>query len=245
MQKVAVVTGASYGLGKVIAQKLLNLDYKVYGISRTKPQYDNDNFIWLKADLLVDKQLSDIGVEIPEQKLDLLVNSVGTAFLKKTLDYSDVDFDKMFSLNFRVHAKITKLLFTRLKSGLILNISSLSDRYPEPDWGLYGSSKTALNLFFETMAAEEPSVKIINLLPSYVETPLQHKLSDGTDFDWNLCMQPEGVAYAVEYVLTHLDQFKTGSRVIIEKEVAADDNYRPEKLWTYDATTNKMTVICT
>ncbi len=48
MQKAAVVTGASYGLGAAISNKLIEVGYKVYGISRTKPEIDNTNFIWKK-----------------------------------------------------------------------------------------------------------------------------------------------------------------------------------------------------
>ena len=52
MNKIAVITGASYGLGSSISSKLIELGYKVYGISRTKPSISGPNFIWIKADLL-------------------------------------------------------------------------------------------------------------------------------------------------------------------------------------------------
>jgi len=49
--KTAVVTGASYGLGKSIAEMLLANGFKVYGVSRTDPPIKNKDFIWLKVDL--------------------------------------------------------------------------------------------------------------------------------------------------------------------------------------------------
>ncbi len=201
MTKTAVVTGASYGLGEAISAKLLELGYKVYGVSRTPLKLESSNLVWIKADLLDDSELASISTQIKESSIDLLVNNVGTAFLQKTLDYTDADFEKMFALNFKVHVKITKLLFSRLAGGLILNTSSLSDRYPDSKWGLYGSSKAALNLFFETMAVENDQVKIINLLPSYVDTPLQHALHDQSSFDWDLCMTSAAVADAVGSVI--------------------------------------------
>lgn len=213
---------------------------RFYGISRTQPTLQHDQFIWIKADLLHDSELHAIQGQIAEQKIDLLVNNAGTAFLKKTLDYTDEDFDKMFSLNFKIHAKITKLLFSKLHDGLIINISSLGDRYPDSTWGLYGSSKAAVNMFFETMAEENKQVKIINILPTYVDTPMQHDLHDGTDFDWNLCMKPEDVANAIECVIKNLEKIETGSRVIVDKNVEQNEEYHPEKLWVYFAANKQM-----
>lgn len=240
MSKIAIITGVSYGLGEAISEKLLKLGFKVYGISRTQPTLQNDQFIWIKADLLNDSELNSIPEQVSEQKIDLLVNNAGTAFLRKTLEYTDEDFEKMFSLNFKIHAKITKLLFSKLQGGLIINISSLGDRYPDSMWGLYGSSKAALNMFFETMAEENKEVKIINVLPTYVDTPMQHDLHDGTDFDWNLCMKPEDVANAIEYAIENLEKIETGSRVIVDKNVEQSEEYHPEKLWVYFAANKEM-----
>src|SRR5204863_106430 len=114
MNKIAVLTGASYGLGETISKKLLTLGYKVYGVSRSRPNITSDKFVWIKANLLNDSELAAIFGKVPEQKINLLVNNVGTAFLKKTLEYTDDDFDRMFNLNFKIHAKITKLFFSRL-----------------------------------------------------------------------------------------------------------------------------------
>lgn len=238
--RIAVVSGASYGLGAAICTKLIKIGYKVYGISRTKPQIEDVNFIWLKTDLLNDNQLQMLINRVSEPKIDVLVNNAGICFLKKTLDYTDDDFEKMFGLNFTIHIKVTKLFFEKLSNGLILNISSLSDRYPDPTWGLYSSSKTALNLFFETMAEENKQVKIINILPSYVDTPMQHQIHDNTDFDWSQCMAPEDIAEAIATVISKNENIETGSRVIIDKKVEKNEAYNPEKLWTYSVKTKKL-----
>lgn len=240
MKKTALVTGASYGLGEAISNKLLTLGYKVYGVSRTKPSIDNENFFWIKADLLDNSELNTVPKHIDESSLDLLINNAGICFLKKTLDYTDDDFDIMFNLNFKIHAKLTKLLFDKLTNGLIINISSLADRYPDPTWALYSSSKAALNMFFEIMAAENKQVKIINILPSYVNTPMQHQIHDNTDFDWSQCMLPEDIAEAIRIVLSKSEEIESGSRVIVEKQINEDEQYTPEKLWTYSAKQNKL-----
>lgn len=238
--RIAIVTGASYGLGASIYTKLIKLGYKVYGISRTKPQLEDANFIWLKADLLNDNELQTLINRVTEPQIDLLVNNAGICFLKKTLDYTDDDFDMMFNLNFKVHVKLTKLLFDKVTNGLIINISSLADRYPDPTWGLYSSSKATLNIFFETLAEENKQVKIINILPSYVDTPMQHQIHDNTDFDWSQCMVPEDIAEAIATVLEKSSEIETGSRVIIDKQIDKNEQYSPEKLWTYSVEQNKL-----
>lgn len=49
--KVSVITGASSGIGKDLAEALLKDSWKVYGVSRSKPDIEDENFIWLPCDL--------------------------------------------------------------------------------------------------------------------------------------------------------------------------------------------------
>lgn len=239
--KVAIVTGASYGLGKSIAEVLLQNGYKVYGVSRTKPKITNSSFTWIKTDLTEDDELGGIGAQIKEEKIDLLVNSAGNVVVQKASVYSEEGFNQIYDLNFKAPIKLAIQLLPKLLDGMIVNISSDSDRSPDPDFGLYGSSKAALNIFFETMAAENPSVKIINLLPSYIDTPLLHKLFDNTDFDWSLCMSVIEVAQSLMNISKDRDKFDSGSRILILKQNYEDGIYNPEKLWVY--TTNNQSVV--
>jgi len=120
---------------------------EVYGISRSRPSIESPHFIWLKADLMDSSDITKIPTFIQEKAIDLLVNNAGTAFEKPALDYTDDDFEKMFTLNFKAPIKLTKALFPQLSNRLVVNISSVSDRYPDPLYGLYASSKAALNIF--------------------------------------------------------------------------------------------------
>jgi short-subunit dehydrogenase len=239
--KNAVVTGASYGLGKAICEVLLSNNYLVYGISRSEPSIKGINFIWIKADLTKSTDIANIASQIHENTIEVLVNNAGTAFEKPALDFSDEDFDKVFGLNFVAPIKVTKSLFPKLKSGLVINISSVSDRFPDPLWAMYGSSKTALNLYFETIAEEYKNLKIINLLPSYIDTPLQHKVSDNNkDFSWNSCMETDEVSESIIYIIDHQDTLESGSRVIVTSDSLDDGEYQPEKLWVYNVNSSKI-----
>lgn len=238
--KIAVVTGTSYGLGKSICEELLKNDFKVYGISRTKPPLNHIQFAWIKADLTNTSDINFIGTSIQEDHIDLLVNNAGHVFPLKTLDYTDDDFETMFGLNFKAPIKITCELFPKLDKGLIINISSDSDRFPDPDLALYGSSKAALNIFFETMAAENKNVKIINVLPTYIDTPFLRTFISDEDFDWKKSMKPEDVAEALLGVIKNKNTIESGSRIMIIKQEHADGIYNPEKLWIYTTKNKKF-----
>ena len=142
MIKVAVVSGASYGIGEAISRELLGKNFKVYGISRSVPKISDSKFVWLKADLLDQKQLDSISKMVEEDSVDMLVNNAGTSFSESALEFKDEHFDTIFGLNFKAPIKLTLALMRKLTGGLIVNVSSLADRFPD---GLYGSSKAALN----------------------------------------------------------------------------------------------------
>src|SRR3972149_10738969 len=115
--KIAVVTGISYGLGKSICEVLLKNSFKVYGISRTDPSIENNNFIWIKADLYNDSDIKNLVDKIDEKKLDLLVNNAGTHIEEPALNFSQENFHKIFDLNFIAPILITKTLSKKLENG--------------------------------------------------------------------------------------------------------------------------------
>ena len=239
MAKVAVVSGSSYGIGEAISRKLLEKGFKVYGISRTPAKIDDPRFVWVKADLTKPKEIDSVFSQVKEKSISLLVNNVGTAFSDEILKFSDENFEKMFSLNFKAPIKLTLALFPKLENGLIINISSLADRFPD---GLYSCSKAALNLYFEALATENRRLKVINVLPSYVDTPLLRSLhNDDKDFSWGQTNRPEQIAEFIGYVVENPTEIESGSRVVVVSSAQDDGDYDPEKLWLFITDKRKLT----
>lgn len=241
--KIAVVTGSSYGLGLSISKLLLDNDFKVYGVSRSEPSIKNSNFVWIKTDLLNDNDLKNTIDKIKEEEIDLLVNNAGTAILESSLNLIDKNFDLTFGLNFKAPIKLTCLLKDKLESGLIINISSNSDRFAQKDYGLYSASKAALNIYFDTVAVENKNIKILNLLPSYIDTPLQHKLNDnGNDieFTWDMAMDSDKVAKSILKLFENKDNYPTSSKIMVVSNKLIDDTEDPEKLWYYNVDTEEF-----
>jgi len=239
--KNVVVTGCSYGLGFAICQEFLNSGHRVFGISRTEPKVSNTNFTWIKADLLNDSDISKIHELIGDYSIDILINNAGMTVEKNALDYSNQDFLNVFGLNFVAPIKLTKLFFgDKSSSGLVINISSNSDRYPDPLWAMYGSSKAALNLYFDTIAVETPALKVISLLPSFIDTPLLQKCYVEEGFDITKSMKSAEVASYILELAQNNQHLSSGSRIIVVNNSLASVVENPENLSVYNVETKKL-----
>lgn len=236
--KTAVVTGTSYGIGFEVAKKLLNIGYKVYGVSRTETKIDNNNFVWIKCDLYKKEEIENILEFINEEKIDLLVNNAGTHFEENFVDFKLSSFNKMFELNFLSAVYITNLLINKLSLEKIINISSTSDRFVEPGSGLYCASKASLDLFFEALSMEQENIKVIHILPNYVDTPLQRSMKHNDNFDWGQCVSSEKVAEVVIKVANGEIDVATNSKVIVLNNKSLDAVEDPEKLYSYNVDQN-------
>lgn len=241
MTKIAIVTGSSSGIGKSIATLLLELGYKVYGISRSFSDFNNENFISIKADLTSEKDLQQIPKRIEESSVDVLINNAGTAFENEALAFSAIEFKKIFDINFKAPILLTQALKNKVRKGLVINISSVSDRLVGEGCALYCSSKAALNIYFDVVALEEKDIKVISLLPSYVDTPLLRKLqSNNKDFDWSIPMKPSDVAGFVGKVINEQESLPTGSKIIVVSDSLKEDLEYKENLWGYNVSTKQL-----
>lgn len=241
-QKVAVVTGASSGIGHAISARLLNEKFKVYGISRTEPDFKDSNFVWLKLNLLNRNELNTLSSKISEHNIDLLVNDAGTAILEDSLQCSMSTFEKTFHLNFLAPILVCKHLVGKLNAALLINISSLSDRIPDNEFAMYCASKAALNIYFDSIQTEYKTFKVINILPSYVDTPLLRKLIGSEPFDWEEVVQPENMAHLVLQLLDN-NSIPTNSRVFAVTDALFDDVKSKEDIFVYNATRDTLQTI--
>ena len=238
--KTAAVTGASSGIGKAICEALCADGFKVYGISRS-PRDSQDNFVGIAADLtdvsVFQKILSSIG----EESVDILVNDAGVIFENGALDFTDKTFAKMFDINFKAPILLTQTLKPKLRNGLVINISSVSDRLVGEGYALYCSSKAALNIYFDTVRLEEGNIKFISILPSYVDTPLLRKLkANDKTFAWNAIVKPEDIADFITEILDGKREISNGARIIVISDALREDLEYSENLWGYNVTTKEL-----
>lgn len=231
MEKVAVVSGASYGIGEAVSKHLLSRGFKVYGISRSEGKIKDAKFVWIKADLTSQTDINSIAQKINEKSVTLLVNNAGTAIPENVLNFDEKIYEVIFGLNFVAPIKLAQVLNKIISGGMIVNISSIADRYPE---GLYSASKAALNIYFESIAAENKNIKVVNVLPSYVDTPLLRGLhKDDPESFWQGVNDPAQTTEIVGFLLDNPSAVPSGSRVITICSQQDDGDFDPEKLYLF------------
>ena len=240
--KTAIVTGSSSGIGREISRTLLGMGFKVYGISKTICEFNDPNFVWIGADLTDSDEFKRISKIISEDVIDVIINDAGIAFELDSLSFSEDDFKKIFDINFKAPILLTQEFKSKIRGGTIINISSVSDRLVGEGYALYCSSKAALNIYFDVVALEEKNVNFISILPSYVDTPLLHKLQEGNkDFDWNATIKSQEIAEFIKEIINHKKEALNGARIIIVSEALKEDFEYIENLWGYNVTTKELT----
>jgi NAD(P)-dependent dehydrogenase (short-subunit alcohol dehydrogenase family) len=168
--RVAVVTGASRGLGSAIAQGLAEHGARVVLSSRKQQDLDQEadriNARWgdrtvavaahagREADLerLVDRTMERFG------RIDILVNNAGTnPYFGTTLDADVAAWDKTFEVNLRGYFLLTKLVYRAWMAehgGAVLNIASTGGIRPSLGLGVYGVSKAGVIMLTRQLARE-------------------------------------------------------------------------------------------
>ena len=157
--KIAVLSGASSGIGLSIARLLLKSDYKIYSLSRSKPPIDGTpNMIHIPCDLTCsdDRDRSVTMILEAESRIDLLINCAGEGQFgpHETIDATQLQ--HMLRLNLEAPIVITGqfLRAVRVAKGHIINISSISATGVAPHGCAYAAGKAGLSHFTNSLFEE-------------------------------------------------------------------------------------------
>ena len=190
---VAVVTGASGGIGSKIAVSLAKCGYDVALMYNQNKAADLANDIAAigqksmayKCDLQKPQEIADTAKAILADfgRVDLIVNNAGIAFGGLVTDFSADDFDKIFNINVRSIFLLNNALLPDMihrKSGCIINISSI--------WGisgascevLYSAAKAAVIGYTKALAKEVgPSgIRVNAIAPGFIDTKMNAEYDD-------------------------------------------------------------------
>ncbi|MCG8383747.1 MAG: SDR family oxidoreductase [Gammaproteobacteria bacterium] len=199
--KLAVVTGASEGIGFGIAEAFIHNDAEVIIIARSELKLNaaksklgqNGGVInILKGDLTMPSEVMRLGKEIREQwpAIDILVNNAGIADFKPFPNCNERDLDQHIDLNFKAPFLLSQILLPSLKrqQGNIINISSYfaSRMLAGRPSSIYSSTKGAIESWTKALAFELGSMKIrVNsIAPGTIDTPMmQRNLASLSDID--------------------------------------------------------------
>lgn len=210
---VAIITGASKGIGKSITLSLAASGTKVVLASRNQKELDvlaeeirarGGTSLSVVTDVsdeaqvlrLVKKSMAEFG------KIDILVNNAGYAIMSKVIDANVKDYDGMMNVNLRGPFLCSKAVLPSMiqqKRGAIINIASLAGKnafaggaiYSATKWGLLGFSRSLM------LEVREYNIRVVTICPGSVNTTFSDHSKDSEKI-----IQPQDVADAVLFALT-------------------------------------------
>ena len=201
--KTAIVTGASSGIGKAIAEVLVKNGYEVYGIGRNFTE--DVRFHAIVCDLLDEKQYQAMMLSLPKE-IDVLVNNAGCAYYGMHETISDARIHEMIKLNLEIPERMSQhyIRALRLRQGLMINIASITGTHPSPHAACYASTKAAMISFSNSIFEEnrKHGVKVTCLIPDMTETNLYRNADFKADENDGCCLYPMDIANVVEQILS-------------------------------------------
>jgi NAD(P)-dependent dehydrogenase (short-subunit alcohol dehydrogenase family) len=158
--RVALVTGASSGIGEATAERLARAGYQVYGTSRRGDQAGQRAFEMLTLDVTSDESVEVAVSEVirREGRIDLLVNNAGFNIAPAGAEESSIkQAHALFDTNFFGIVRMTRAVAPHMRnqrSGRIINIGSILGFLPAPYMALYAATKHAVEGYSESLDHE-------------------------------------------------------------------------------------------
>ena len=225
--KIALVTGASRGIGYALAAELASHGAHIIAVARTiggledlddKIQKAGGSATLVPTDLREADGIDQIGAAIAERwgKLDILVGNAGVLGALSPVPQTEPDvWDDVFAVNVTANYRLIRSMDPLLRasdSGRALFITSTVGNEPRAYWGAYAASKAALESFVQTYALEtEESGLQVNLLnPGGTRTAMRARAMPGEKPD-SLPRPSDVASKAVKMLLPDWQQ--TGQRL--------------------------------
>lgn len=237
--KVALITGASKGIGKGIAEVFaqqgcqvaftylssvaqaeeVEKELSAYGIKAKGYRSDASDFE--AAQQLVNDVLKDF------ETIDVLVNNAGITKDTLLMRMTEEDFDKVIQINLKSIFNLTKAVqrtMLKARSGSIINMSSVVGVKGNAGQANYAASKAGIIGFTKSVALELGSrnIRCNAIAPGFIETEMTDKLDEKTVQGWRDAIplkrggSPEDVANACLFLASNLSAYVTGQTLQVD-----------------------------
>jgi len=224
--KVAIVSGASRGIGRAIALRFVQEGARVVAFARgdfphakSAEHETGTSFTYARGDVAAREDCERIVSQTValHGKIDILVNAAGFLGMRTGLvDITVDDWDKVFATNARGTFLLSKLVVAemlRRGSGSIINVTSGVVSRPGPNWGAYLPSKYAIEGMTLMLSEElkESGIRVNMVDPGRTDTDM---IKDAyPDIDTHKLKKPDEVAGAFVYLASDESKLITGTRI--------------------------------
>src|SRR4051794_22017539 len=185
-EQVALVSGASSGIGEAAARELVAAGFTVYGTSRKASAGEQrEGVTFLPLDVTDDSWVAAAAGDglPPAGHIDVLVNNAGFGIAGAAEESSVEQARALFETNVFGSMRVTRAVLPVMRtqgSGRIINVSSIVGLIPVPFMALYASSKHALEGYSESLDHEvrEHGVRVLLIEPGFTKTAFDANPAD-------------------------------------------------------------------
>ena len=177
---VAIVTGASGGIGEATVRALHAAGYRVFGTHRRPPATRSPGIEYVVCDVTSNESVQTaVGQVLAKTgRIDLLVNNAGVGLVAGAEESSLDQAKSLFDVNLFGLIRMTKAVLPTMRrqgAGRIVNISSVMGLIPAPFMALYAASKHAVEGYSESLDHEirGSGVRVVLVEPAYTRTSFE------------------------------------------------------------------------
>ena len=241
-RKVAVVTGASSGIGRAIADKFLSDGYRLVVMARSEPelleikQRAPEDVLVVTGDVTKAADLDRLVADAVSTygTVDVVIPNAGAAKVVPFTESDPAAIAEQFNLNFVAATETVRKLLPHIKSGgSVIFITTFLTTVGFPGLAIYNSSKAALKSFAQTLAAElaPRGIRVNSLAPGPIATPLWGKAGLPEDVlasvaeTLNKRLMTGGFGEPNDIAETALFLASSGAKNIYGQEIVVDGGY--------------------
>lgn len=231
--RVAVVTGASRGIGLAICEQLQGMGAQVVQLDILFPQEpaEANGMLAMRCDVADFDSIQAMAQEVRRRfgRCDMLVNNAGITATPAALEDFPIDeWDRVLRVNLRGALLCAQALVPMMfaaRSGCIVNVASISARSPTRA-GAYGASKAAMRALTQQMAVEwgPRGVRANSVSPGMIRTPLSevHYQKEGmlesrtAKIPARRIGRPQDIAGIVSFLASDAASYINGEDIVVD-----------------------------